>query len=124
MGALGTDEDPKCAQLFEDRLVEAMANAVKRLAPAKAGWASSIQWSNTHNRRWIARPDRMKADPFGALTVCANMHPGHQNPDFVGPSGPVDPELSNLSIRTPAGRPVGVLANYSMHYIGVVSKVV
>lgn len=124
MGALGTDEDPEYAVLFEERLVEAMANAVKRLAPAKAGWSSSMQWNHTHNRRWIARPDRMKTDPFGALTVRANMHPGYQNPDFVGPSGPVDPELSVLSIRTAEGGPLAVLANYSMHYIGVPSKVV
>lgn len=124
MGALGTDEDPRYGLLLEERLVEAMAAAVKRLAPAKIGWASSMQWNHTHNRRWIVRPDRMKSDPFGVLSVRANMHPGHLNPDFAGPSGPVDPELSVVSLRRPDGRPLAMLANFSMHYIGVPSKVV
>ena len=34
------------------------------------------------------------------------------------PSGPVDPGLSLLSIQTPEGKPVAVLANYSQHYYG------
>jgi hypothetical protein len=46
------------------------------------------------------------------------MHPGHENPDVISPSGPVDPGLSVLAIHTAAGRPLGVLANYSMHYFG------
>ncbi len=47
------------------------------------------------------------------------MHPGYQNPEFIGPSGPVDDELSLLSIQSRVGRPLAVLANYSMHYVGV-----
>jgi hypothetical protein len=31
----------------------------------------------------------MRMDPFGDLTVRANMHPGYQNLDFIGPAGPV-----------------------------------
>jgi hypothetical protein len=38
----------------------------------------------------------MLLDPFGNRTVRANMHPGYQNPDVVGPSGPVDPDLTVL----------------------------
>jgi hypothetical protein len=44
------------------------------------------------------------------------MHPGHENPDFIAPSGPVDPALTLLSVRHADGRPLAVLANYSMHY--------
>ncbi len=46
------------------------------------------------------------------------MHPGYENPDYVGPSGPVDPQLTLLSIRSLDGRPISVLANFSMHYFG------
>ncbi len=124
MGALGTDDDPQYGLLFEHRLVQAMVGAVQHLAPAKIGWAVTPDWKHTHNRRWITRPDKMKTDPFGGLTVRANMHPGFQNPDFVGPSGPVDPDLTVLSIQTPEGQPVAMLANYSMHYVGAPSKIV
>lgn len=45
------------------------------------------------------------------------MHPGFLSPDAIGPSGPVDDELSLLSIQTRDGKPLGVLANFSMHYV-------
>ena len=57
-------------------------------------------------------------DPFGQRTVRANMHPGYQNPDAIAPAGPVDPALTVLSVQSRAGRPIAVLANYSMHYYG------
>ena len=46
------------------------------------------------------------------------MHPGFLSPDAIGPSGPVDDELSLLAMQTRDGKPLGVLANFSMHYVG------
>ncbi len=46
------------------------------------------------------------------------MNPGHQNPNLDRPAGPVDPEVSILAARTPDGKPIGMLANYSLHYVG------
>jgi putative membrane-bound dehydrogenase-like protein len=60
----------------------------------------------------------MGTDPFGQRTVRANMHPGHQNPAAIGPSGPVDPQITLLSLQALDGRPIALLANYSMHYFG------
>ena len=56
--------------------------------------------------------------PFGQPTGLANMHPGYLSPDVIGPSGPVDPELSVLAVRSRSGTPLAVLANYSQHYFG------
>jgi hypothetical protein len=117
-GALGTDEDPDYAAWFEERLVEAIEGAAARLQPARAGWTSVDDFTHTYCRRWILRPDRLRKDPFGDLTIRANMHPGYQHPDFIGPSGPVDPGLSMLALRSPDGKPIALLANYSMHYVG------
>lgn len=119
MGALGTDADAGYAELLRERLAGVLRQAAGRLEPARMGWASVAAPEYTHSRRWILRPDKMRKDPFGELTVRANMHPGYQNPEFIGPSGPVDPELSLLAIQSKAGRPLAVLANYSMHYVGV-----
>ena len=41
-------------------------------------------------------------DPFGQRTVRANMHPGYQNPDVIGPAGPVDPASDRCSRSSPA----------------------
>ena len=124
MGCLGTDANPEYAQLVEAQLVKAIEGAVKNLAPARVGWTVVQDFEHTHCRQWILRPDRVRKDPFGELTVRSNMHPGYQNPDFVGPAGPVDPDLSILAFQSREGRPLALLANYSMHYVGAPAKVV
>lgn len=118
MGCLGSRADPVYAAMLPARIASAITNAVYRLAPAEAGWGAVDDWDHTFNRRWIRRPDRLLKDPFGAASVRANMHPGYNSPDVTGPSGPVDPGFTVLSIRHADGRPLAVLANYSMHYIG------
>ena len=124
MGALGTDANPEYAQLVEAQLVKAIEAAVKNLAPARVGWTVVQDFEHTHCRQWILRSDRVRKDPFGELTVRSNMHPGYQNPDFVGPAGPVDPALSILAFQSRERRPLALLANYSMHYVGAPAKVV
>jgi hypothetical protein len=119
MGALGTDVNPEYARFLQRKLVEVMEGAVRNLGPAQAGWAVVQAPEHTHCRRWILRPDRIRKDPFGEMTVRANMHPGYQSPDFEGPAGPVDPGLSILTFQSPERRPIALLANYSMHYVGV-----
>jgi hypothetical protein len=119
MGALGTDANPDYIAMVRERLVELIERAAARLVPARIGWAAVDVPEYTHCRQWILRPDKIRTDPFGEPTVRANMHPGYQNPDFIGPTGPVDPELSLVAVQTLGGQPLAVLANYSMHYVGV-----
>jgi hypothetical protein len=118
VGALGTEPDLDYARLLPGQIAQGIEQAVKNLAPAKVGWAVVQAPEYTHCRRWITRPDKVKNDPFGQPTVRAMMHPGYQNPDFLGPSGPVDAGLSLLSIQSPDGHPIALLANYSQHYFG------
>ena len=118
MGCLGTDADSDYAEFLPGRIAAAIEGAARRLTPARAGWTTVDDFEHTHTRRWILRPDKMKTDPFGNVTVRANMHPGYENPDAIAPSGPVDPAISLLSIQTAEGKPLALLANYSMHYFG------
>ncbi len=118
MGCLGSDAQAEYAEFLPGKIAEAIELAAARLAPAKVGSASIDDYEHTHCRRWILRPDKMRSDPFGNVNVRANMHPGYLNPDAIAPSGPVDPGLSVLSVQTPEGKPVAILANYSQHYFG------
>jgi len=118
MGALGSDPDHEYSQFLPGQIAKGIERAVNSLAPARIGWAVADDPEHTHCRRWILRPDKMQSDPFGQRTVRAMMHPGYQNPDYVGPAGPVDPQISMLSVQSPDGRPIAFLANYSMHYYG------
>jgi hypothetical protein len=116
MGCLGTDADPDYPAFLQGKITEALKKAVEALAPAEAGWTSVAAPKHTYTRRWILRSDKVRKDPFGDPTVRAMMHPGYQNPDYIGPSGPTDPEMTILSVRARGGAPLAVLANYSMHY--------
>jgi len=118
VGCLGTDVDEGYAKFLPGKLVEAVEQATGKLEPAKVGWGVAQAAEHTHCRRWIFLPHRMRTDPFGQRNVRAHMHPGHQNPACVGPSGPPDPALSMLSVQAHDGRPIALLANYSMHYYG------
>ncbi len=115
---LGSRKDPVYADTFIPQVAAGIVRAHAQLAPAEVGWAVVDAPQHTHCRRWLHRPEAFDADPFGDKTVRAMMHPGYQNPAYVGPAGPVDTGLTLLSIRSPSGRPVAVLANYSMHYFG------
>ncbi len=118
MGCLGSRMDPDYAKWLPGKIAECMIEALNRLEPARIGWASIDDWEHTHNRRWIFRLDRTGTDPFGVRNIHANMHPGHLSSNVIGPSGPVDPELSLFAVQTPHGRPLALFANYSQHYYG------
>ncbi len=118
MGALGTRPDADYVAFLPGRIADSIALANENLTPAQIGWSLIDDPDHTHCRRWVRRPDKLIVDPFGDATARAHMHPGYQNPDAIAPSGPVDPGLSVLAVRTPEGRPIALLANYSMHYFG------
>lgn len=118
MGCLGTRKDEEYAKFLTPKIAESIVEARRRLQPAKIGWGAIDDWEHTHNRRWIRLAGKEIVDPFGNATGRANMHPGYLSKDVVGPSGPVDPQLSVISIQTRDGRPLAVLANYSQHYFG------
>jgi putative membrane-bound dehydrogenase-like protein len=115
---LGSRADVGYTRFLIPKLAQAIETAHANLQPARLGWSVADAAEFTKNRRWITRPDKMGQDPFGDTTVRAMMHPGHLNPDYVGPSGPVDPWLSVLSVQTDQGRPLAFLGNLSMHYFG------
>lgn len=118
MGCLGTRVDEQYATWLPGKIAEAIVAADANLQPAQIGWAAIDDWEHTHNRRWIRRPENLIVDPFGNATGRAHMHPGYQSADVIGPSGPVDPGLTVLSLQTPDGRPLAVFANYSQHFFG------
>ncbi len=118
MGCLGTDADENYVPYLKEKLAETLAAAEANLEPAKVGWAVRNAAEFTALRRWIRRPDRIDKDPFGNPTVRANMHAGANWDNVTGESGPEDPDLSLISLQSLDGRPIAVLANFSMHYFG------
>ncbi|NQV27927.1 MAG: hypothetical protein HQ518_26550 [Rhodopirellula sp.] len=116
MACLGTDIDPDYVPLLKLKIVDAIAAAIAKLQPAKVGFGKENAADFTALRRWIRRPDRIVDDPFGNPTVRATMHAGSNWDNVTGESGPEDPDLSLVSIQSKEGKPIAVLANFSMHY--------
>lgn len=116
LACLGTRADPRYTPYLIQKLAEAITAARQRLQPAQIGWNKQDAAEFTAVRRWIRRPDRVLDDPFGNPTVRANMHSGRIWDDVTGESGPEDPDLNIISIQARDGRPLAILANFSMHY--------
>ena len=103
VGALGTDPDERYRKFLPGKIAEGIQAAQQNLAPAQVGWAVGRLPGVPQSRRWIARPDTIKEDPFGEKTTRATMHPGYRNPDWEEPSGPMNPDVPGAG-RAPAGR--------------------
>src|SRR5690606_41793145 len=50
------------------------------------------------------------------------MNPGITNENKLEPAGPTDPEVYFISVQSKEGRPLALLANYSLHYVGGVPR--
>ena len=114
---LGSMRDDAYTAEMIPRVADAIARAHARLEPALVGATAVDAWDHTNCRRWIKRTDRISTDPFGNPTVRAMMHPNPVS-DYVGPAGPEAPALTLLSVVRTDGRPIALLANFAMHYLG------
>lgn len=99
------------------RIADAIRRAARNLAPARAGWAAVDKPEHVFNRRWKVRPGKAPANPFGDPGEAVVMNPG-RGPDLIEPAGPVDPRMALLSVRHADGRPLALVANYGLHYVG------
>ncbi len=107
--------------LVAQRIAAAVNLAVANLQPAQIGWGSVDEASEVHNRRWYVSDDSLLANPFGGVDR-VRMNPPAGSSALVRPAGPVDPEVSFISVQTLDGKPICLLANYSLHYVGGVPQ--
>lgn len=122
-GVFQSDPDEAYIRYLTEKIALGVREAHQRLAPARVGWAVGKNDKQVFNRRWKMAPGTIAADPFGRTTDTVKMNPGYQAKGLVEPSGPIDPDVSLLSVQTADGKPLCVLANYSLHYVGGVEPV-
>jgi len=99
------------------RIADAIRRAAAELAPARIGWGSIAKPEHVFNRRWKVEPGSAPANPFGEKTDAVVTNPAAAQ-RVLEPAGTVDPELSVVSVQHADGRPLAVLANYGLHYVG------
>jgi hypothetical protein len=118
-GCLGSDVDEEYARFLPPQIAKGIAEAHKRLEPARIGWAVGRDTKNVACRHWVMKPGVAPTNPFGGTkddTVM--MHPGHNNPNAIRPTGEPDPDVPVISLQTKDGRPLAVYSAYSLHYVG------
>ena len=101
-------------------LRQALIQAIQSLEPAKVGFGSAEEASEVYNRRWYLKPGRMDPNPWG-LQDKVRMNPPRDA--IVKPAGPIDPQLCVIYARTNRGKPLGLIANYALHYVGGIPRV-
>lgn len=99
------------------RIADGIRRAVTNMQPVRIGWGKVSLPDEVFNRRWLMKPGPHLRNPFGGMDQ-AVMNPGVKHPALVEPAGPTDPEIAFLSVTSDAGRPLALLANYSLHYVG------
>ncbi len=114
VGLLKSDIDLRYYDLVSRRIAEAVSAAVKNLAPAKVGWGVGSKPEFPYCRRKRIELGS-RNNPFGEKTDRAWMGGWGMGSDDR--TSPVDPQVGVLSIRHADGRPMGVLASYSIHYV-------
>jgi len=100
------------------RIADCIKQAINNLAPAKIGYGVGNKPEYLQNRRWFLKPDAIPPNPFGQRTDQVKMGGYLNKENRIKPAGPVDPAVPVLSVQHADGRPLAVLANYGLHYVG------
>ena len=118
-GLDGQGPDGAYVEFLPRQIARSIVLANERLRPVKIGWTVLEDRDHTGCRRWVFRWDRLTLDPLGEKWNRAgaqNIRPGDGH--LVGPAGPADCDLSLIALQTTDGRPLAVLGNYAMHFVG------
>lgn len=102
------------------RLTDVVRIAINNLEPAKIGWGVGHVPEHVFVRRYKMKPGTSMPNPFGGQDKVV-MNPG-RNPNILDYAGETDPEVSFMAVKSISGRPIALLANYSLHYVGGVPK--
>lgn len=120
-GVVWPDELTDYQEFLVTRIADGVQRAANNLEPAVIGWGSAAEPSEVFNRRWEVTDPALLKNPFGKMDQ-VRMNPPRGNAALIRPAGPVDPEIGFLCVKSTAGQPIALLANYSLHYVGGVPR--
>ncbi len=118
-----THPDPSYRLFLAEKIADGIVHAHANLEPAQAGWATGSDPTQVFNRRWRVKDGASYTNPFGGTTDRAWMNPGYNNDKVTESVGPTDPSIPMLSVQARDGRPIALLANYALHYVGGVQPI-
>jgi len=113
-----SDPDPDYQQFLTRRIADGVRRAIANLTPARISWGVGSVPNQVFNRRWRMQSGTVPPNPFGGTNDQVKMNPNIGDPNLIEPAGPTDPQVCFISIVRTNGRPLALLANYSLHYCG------
>ena len=120
--AVGIRATPSYVAQLKQGIADSIITASKRLAPAEIGSGIGHAPKEVFNRRWFVKRAGRIVDPFGKTNDVVRTNPPRGSNVLIKPAGPTDPYVTFLSVRSRDGRPIALLANYSLHYVGGVPR--
>lgn len=99
------------------RIVDGVQRALRSCQPAEVGFGSVNAPEHVFNRRWFMSDKYAAISPYGDVDQ-VKMNPPGGSEFLIKPAGPTDPAVTFLSVRSTDGRPIGLYASYSLHYVG------
>jgi hypothetical protein len=109
--------DPAYVEFLTRRIADSIRLSVARLEPARLGFGFGREERLIFNRRYFMKDGAVPPNPYGVIEK-VRTNPGIGNPAVLKVAGPVDPMVGLLSIQSASGRPMAVIGNYSLHYVG------
>lgn len=141
-----SEPDQDYVEFLVEQIALGIERANNQLEPARVGFGSFDQPKLLFNRRWHVRQikkveardsdkprskpglksiseddtliDDTVENPFGIKADRIITNPGYGNPRVRESVNLTDPELCFVSVQSRDGRPIALLANYSLHYVG------
>ncbi|HNX34472.1 MAG TPA: hypothetical protein PKM57_07585 [Kiritimatiellia bacterium] len=100
------------------RIADTVRCAINNLEPARIGWTTASVPQHVFCRRWFLKPGTMPVNPFGSTNDLVKMNPARASANLDRPAGPTDPQICLVAVKALDGRPLALLSNYSLHYVG------
>lgn len=110
--------DPDYVSYLTNQITQVIVRANAQLQSAKIGWGVVQVAEEINNRRWFVKPPALAPNPFGNTNDQVRMNPPPGSNLLIRPAGPVDPDVTFVSVQDAQGRALSLLANYGLHYVG------
>ncbi|WP_353719945.1 hypothetical protein [Dyadobacter sp. 676] len=110
--------DPAYEKMLPGRIAEAVQAALQQLRPARVAFGSVAAPEHLRCRRYTMKPGYMPLNPVTGGTDQVKTNPFGVEAYIDHSVAPTDPELGFLAVQGLDGRWIGILGNYSLHYVG------
>ena len=98
------------------RIADGVLRAVNQLTPARIAWGVAEEPTQVFNRRWFLMAKR--GPIYGAHDNIEQVDTNPGTNGLLRPAGPVDPQITFLSVQSTTGKPIALFASYGLHYVG------